>query len=412
MVYIYINMVYNIVTNMVNNIVTNRVYNLVNNIIYLPRCVELLTHLPSFNTIQQCFHVAYCLINTTFLSTALQLLLFVTCASPWMVRDLVGYWLNGDIITVQYSTTRPHLLDIYWRPPTGPKLKPVVVYLVGGAWMCATKRYGLVVGKYLQTKDVLLVVPDIGNFPFATIPSMVDSTQECIAWVVANIAQYGGDPASITIVGHSSGGFVGHRAIQSLPHPLQGSVVSFVSIGTPFCMAALKASFTQWGIEVLYCYMFGVINASDGSITSPLNGNVQYFIIHSQHDKLITYRHIEYITITALPTTHCSVLTYPTKHSQLMVEDLLFNRFYFLDTICTIAHKADVALPTDRVGLPSIATLHDMHERLIDDMHERLIDDMHVDPITVDPITVKPITLGGLGGVGWWYHVLVFINPI
>lgn len=51
-------------------------------------------------------------------------------------------------------------------------------------------------------KDVLLVVPDVGNYPFTTINKMLKNTQICLHWIINNIEQYGGDPSELRCTIH------------------------------------------------------------------------------------------------------------------------------------------------------------------------------------------------------------------
>ncbi|KAF0735720.1 hypothetical protein Ae201684_007729 [Aphanomyces euteiches] len=54
-----------------------------------------------------------------------------------------------------------------------------------------------------------MVVPSYRTFPHGEVIDMMDDLQAVVAWTIANIARYGGDPKRITLAGHSSGAHLG-----------------------------------------------------------------------------------------------------------------------------------------------------------------------------------------------------------
>ncbi|KAG2409003.1 isoprenylcysteine alpha-carbonyl methylesterase [Vigna angularis] len=73
-------------------------------------------------------------------------------------------------------------LDLY-LPKNGSGPKPVVAFITGGAWI-------------------------IGNFPQGTISDMIADSSQGIAFVCNNIAEYGGDPNRIYLMGQSAGAHI------------------------------------------------------------------------------------------------------------------------------------------------------------------------------------------------------------
>jgi len=114
---------------------------------------------------------------------------------------------------VRWGEHRDARLDIY-RPP-GAGLHPVVVYVHGGAWVAQSKEESAFAAPPFVRDGCVFVA--IG-FPLAsqvTFAEMVASVREGIAWIVRNIASYGGDPDRIVLIGHSSGS---HLVTQCLIH--------------------------------------------------------------------------------------------------------------------------------------------------------------------------------------------------
>src|SRR5262245_12611998 len=100
-----------------------------------------------------------------------------------------------------------HRLDLYL--PAGREGFPVVVLVHGGAWMVGDNRCcGLYssVGRYLASRGIGVAMPNYRLSPRVRHPHHVRDVAEAVAWTRANIAQYGGDPSRLFLMGHSAGG--------------------------------------------------------------------------------------------------------------------------------------------------------------------------------------------------------------
>ncbi|XP_046744719.1 venom carboxylesterase-6-like [Diprion similis] len=99
------------------------------------------------------------------------------------------------------------------RAAESANLLPVIVYIHGGAFQFGSAMtYG---PNYLLNRDIVLVTFNyrLGPLGFlstedATVPGNMGLKDQVIAlrWVADNVQSFGGDPARITIVGHSAGG--------------------------------------------------------------------------------------------------------------------------------------------------------------------------------------------------------------
>ncbi|XP_073131317.1 isoprenylcysteine alpha-carbonyl methylesterase ICME-like isoform X2 [Henckelia pumila] len=102
----------------------------------------------------------------------------------------VGYnyfysgYIHRDIV---YGDQPRNRLDLY-LPKNRDGLKPVVAFVTGGAWI-------------------------IGNFPQGTISDMVKDVSQGISFVCNNIADYGGDPNRIFLMGQSAGAHIAACAL-------------------------------------------------------------------------------------------------------------------------------------------------------------------------------------------------------
>jgi len=109
---------------------------------------------------------------------------------------------------------RSHLLDVWKRPdlPEGHRA-PVLIQVPGGAWSVNGKR-GQAYPLMSRMVDLgwICVSINYSRSPWKAWPSHIVDVKRAIAWVRANIAEYGGDPEFIAITGGSAGGHLSSLA--------------------------------------------------------------------------------------------------------------------------------------------------------------------------------------------------------
>jgi acetyl esterase/lipase len=101
-----------------------------------------------------------------------------------------------------------HHLDI-WVPshPDSAKL-PVVVFFYGGGWHSGERGdYGFAAAAF-AAQGFVAVVPDYRLVPEVRFPDFLEDAALSLRWVVAHIAEYGGDPSKISVAGHSAGAYI------------------------------------------------------------------------------------------------------------------------------------------------------------------------------------------------------------
>ena len=101
-----------------------------------------------------------------------------------------------------------HLLDVYSPKKTasGATGYPVVLFIHGGSWTSGNKNFYSFVGRRLAKQGVVAVVINYRLAPAVHVPEQAADCARALAWTVANIKQYGGDPARVFVMGHSAGG--------------------------------------------------------------------------------------------------------------------------------------------------------------------------------------------------------------
>jgi acetyl esterase len=122
--------------------------------------------------------------------------------------------LNADpITTVDYVSDvdfvgdgiREHRLDVI-SPKVADGPLPVYVYFHGGGWTSGDKS---ALTKYCASQAMAGMVVVNVNYRMATsfrMSHMLEDADAALAWVTANIGEYGGDPSRVVLGGDSAGG--------------------------------------------------------------------------------------------------------------------------------------------------------------------------------------------------------------
>lgn len=108
---------------------------------------------------------------------------------------------------VPYGPGARHTLDIYApkRASGGPL--PVVFFSYGGSWSDGDRGNYDFVGRALAALGYVTVVADYRVLPEVEYPGFLNDCADAFAWVVEHIAEYGGDPTHIALMGHSAGAY-------------------------------------------------------------------------------------------------------------------------------------------------------------------------------------------------------------
>jgi acetyl esterase/lipase len=101
-----------------------------------------------------------------------------------------------------------HRLDVYQPTRRANAPRPVVLFIHGGSWNSGGKNDLLykAIGRRLAKNGFVGVVISYRLSPQVRVPQQADDCARALAWTVAHIQEYGGDPARIVLMGHSAGG--------------------------------------------------------------------------------------------------------------------------------------------------------------------------------------------------------------
>ena len=95
------------------------------------------------------------------------------------------------------------MLDVY--APIGAKNLPVVFWIHGGGWRAGDKSSVQKKPQAFADKGFVFVATNHRFIPNVTVKEMAGDIAKAIRWVHDHAQEYGGDPKSIFVMGHSSG---------------------------------------------------------------------------------------------------------------------------------------------------------------------------------------------------------------
>ena len=118
-------------------------------------------------------------------------------------------------LDVPFGPTLAETVDIFPADTTDATLAPVFVFIHGGYWRALSSKEFSWIAMALQTMGITTVVTNYALCPHVTIDEITRQTRAALAWTLRNIQNYGGDPARVTIGGHSAGGHLTAMALQT-----------------------------------------------------------------------------------------------------------------------------------------------------------------------------------------------------
>lgn len=90
--------------------------------------------------------------------------------------------------------------------PAG-QLRPVVVFIHGGAWHSGVPGEYRFIGRTLAREGYVVVLIGYRLGPEGRYPAMLEDSALALAWTRDSVARYGGDPDRVVVMGHSAGAY-------------------------------------------------------------------------------------------------------------------------------------------------------------------------------------------------------------
>jgi arylformamidase len=124
-------------------------------------------------------------------------------------------------LDIAYGATDLQKVDVFPAKPAGGTGAPIHVFFHGGYWRAQDKANFSFVAEHLVAAGICAAVANYDLCPAVTLDDVVASARNALAWTFEHAAEFGGDPARLTISGSSAGA---HLQAMALAHdwPAEG----------------------------------------------------------------------------------------------------------------------------------------------------------------------------------------------
>lgn len=144
---------------------------------------------------------------------------------------------------VVFDAAHQLALDVY--RPRDAHNAPVVVFFYGGSWKSGKRQWYQWAGEALAQRGLVVVIPDYRLWPKVRLDGFMQDAACAVAWTHAHAGDYGADPASLFVMGHSAGAHIGAllatdahwlNAVGMQPRDLSG----FIGLAGPYDFLPLQ----------------------------------------------------------------------------------------------------------------------------------------------------------------------------
>jgi acetyl esterase/lipase len=128
------------------------------------------------------------------------------CSPLTVVNGLVPSGTYRATKDLHYGQHPRQALDVY-QPASTTTPRPVVIFFYGGNWNAGARGGYLFAGEALASKDIVAVIPDYRLYPEVRFPDFLHDCAAAVRWTFEHIAEFGGDPSRVFLMGHSAGAY-------------------------------------------------------------------------------------------------------------------------------------------------------------------------------------------------------------
>ncbi len=135
---------------------------------------------------------------------------------------------------VRYGPAERNRLDVFTAVPAGGAAKPVLIFVHGGGFVAGDKQvpgtpFNDNIGAWAARHGMVGVTMTYRLAPQHPWPAGPEDIAAAVRWVRAHIAEHGGDPARLMLMGHSAGAtHVATYVAQAALHDAEGPGIAGV----------------------------------------------------------------------------------------------------------------------------------------------------------------------------------------
>ena len=218
----------------------------------------------------------YLLVLTTFLLGACTQFGAFVANVPSHLNDLP---VTTDI---EFGDHPLHTLDVYG---TKPDHAPVIVFIYGGRWQMGNKEMYRFVGDRFAKLGYVVVIPDYQKYPDVKYPTFAQDGAAAVQWTFDHIAQYGGDPSRVILMGHSAGAHTAAILAANESYGVQNKMKGFVGLAGPY-------DFVPEAKDVID--IFSPVTTDQMQVTTFIDGTeAPMFLLHGGQDEVVNVTNLE-----------------------------------------------------------------------------------------------------------------------
>jgi len=151
------------------------------------------------------------------------------------------------VADVPYGPDQSETVDLFF-PAQRTAAMPVHLFIHGGYWRMFSKRDYSYVAQTITAAGAIAVIVDYALMPSVRMAAIVDQVRRAKSWVLEHIADHGGDPARLTVSGHSAGAHLATFLFNEAETP--SKVGAALLLGGLYDLRPLQASFLQAEIGI------------------------------------------------------------------------------------------------------------------------------------------------------------------
>jgi arylformamidase len=163
----------------------------------------------------------------------------------WQAASEAARRQPGARIGIPYGPSDRQRLDLF---PAGRSAAPCVLFLHGGYWQSLDRTSFAWLGPPLAARGITFASAGYDLCPHVALDAVAAQARRAYAWLQANAAAHGIDPARIVVAGHSAGGHLAallahtNWAADGLPPPAGGLALSGLYDLEPIRLSYLNAA--------------------------------------------------------------------------------------------------------------------------------------------------------------------------